>query len=212
MNPDAAGDEEQRMNERASIAAESVDFEASMPHPKCRKPLPFWMPRQPCSMNISASYRMLDIKPGMAVLDAGCGTGDDARAMAGIVGASGHVVGLDTSTGILEVARARSEAIGIDVEFIQGDVTDLPFSDDTFDACRSERLLQHLESPVRGLQEMIRVTKPGGRIFLAEVDCDTLVVDVPAGAIVDKLRRSGRPASRTRRWADRSTDWSATRD
>jgi ubiquinone/menaquinone biosynthesis C-methylase UbiE len=52
---------------------------------------------------------MLDLHPGHIVLDAGCGTGDDAQAMARLVGPEGQVIGLDTDEAILEEARRRAE-------------------------------------------------------------------------------------------------------
>ena len=98
----------------------------------------------------------LDVHAGDSVLDAGCGTGDDVRAMAPWVEPTGRVVGLDLT---LVEARRRAEEAGIPVEFVQGDVQRLPFADDTFTACRAERMLQHLEDPRQALCELVRVTR-----------------------------------------------------
>ena len=55
----------------------------------------------------AATYAAQHLSPGMRVLDAGCGTGDDVRAIAEIVGANGHVTGIDSSRTMIEEARAR---------------------------------------------------------------------------------------------------------
>jgi ubiquinone/menaquinone biosynthesis C-methylase UbiE len=119
----------------------------------------------------------LDLHAGDSVLDAGCGTGDDVRAMAPWVGTSGQVVGLDIHEDTLAEARRRPEDAGILVEFVQGDVERLPFADATFSACRAERMFQHLENPRQALRELVRVTRLGGRIVLFDADWETLIVD-----------------------------------
>src|SRR5215467_12168746 len=80
----------------------------------------------------------LDLHAGDVVLDAGCGTGDDARAMAILVGPTGRVVGLDIRKETLAEARRRAVDAGVAVEFMQGDVQRLPFTDATFTRCRAE--------------------------------------------------------------------------
>jgi SAM-dependent methyltransferase len=114
------------------------------------------------------SYALLALGPGMSVLDVGCGAGDDVRALAGIVGPTGKAVGLDLSSTMVEQARARAR--DLPVKFVQGSVYELPFPDDTFDASRSDRVFQHLDEPLQALQEMVRVTKPRGRINVVDPD------------------------------------------
>src|SRR5579872_3790177 len=93
------------------------------------------------------TYALLDLQPGARVLDVGCGTGEDARAMARIVGPTGHVVGLDSSATIIEVAAARSASDGAACEFRVGQAERLDFDGGSFDACRAERVLQHVANP-----------------------------------------------------------------
>jgi ubiquinone/menaquinone biosynthesis C-methylase UbiE len=119
----------------------------------------------------------LELQEGDAVLDAGCGTGDDARGMVTYVGPSGRVVGLDASEETLAEARQRVSEAGIAVEFVHGDVHELPFADATFSAVRAERMLQHVEDPRRAMGELARVTRPGGRVVIFDTDWETLIVD-----------------------------------
>jgi SAM-dependent methyltransferase len=121
----------------------------------------------------------LQIEPGRRYLDVGCGTGDDARAMAALVGPGGWVVGVDTSATMVEEANKRSAGMALPVEFRRADAAALDFADASFDGCRTERVLQHVAEPAAVITEMARVTKPGGRVVCLEPDWEALVVDAP---------------------------------
>lgn len=125
---------------------------------------------------------------GDTLLELGCGTGDDARILAGFVGSSGRVIGVDNSEAMIAEARRRAEGSGLPVEYRIGDADRLEFPDDTFDGCRSERVFQHLPDPRRALAEVIRVTRPGGRIVIADPDWETLVVDCSDRALMRRIR------------------------
>lgn len=129
----------------------------------------------------------LGLRAGMHALDVGCGTGDDVRALAAIVGASGRAVGVDVSEALLAEARKRAEADGVAIELHAGDAHALPFDDGSFDVVRTERVLQHVNDPARVLAEMARVARPGGRIAAAEPDWQTLVVDVSDRALTRRI-------------------------
>jgi len=107
------------------------------------------------------SYELLDLRPGDSVLDVGCGTGGDVAALSRIVGPAGRAAGVDKSARSISLARERGDE---NSDFTVADADELPFDDATFDACRTERTLQHARRPRRALMEMARVTRPGGRI------------------------------------------------
>jgi ubiquinone/menaquinone biosynthesis C-methylase UbiE len=125
------------------------------------------------------TYQLLGIAPGSHILDIGCGTGDDAIALASLAGPEGRVVGLDYAQPLIDEARQRAANSSLAVEFTAGDVHALDFPYDSFDGCRADRVFMHLRDREKALSEMIRVTKPGGRIVVREPDWDTLIVDSP---------------------------------
>jgi ubiquinone/menaquinone biosynthesis C-methylase UbiE len=119
----------------------------------------------------------LQLRDGQHIADVGCGMGADVFEIARIVGSSGSVVGVDFSEAMIVEARRRAEALNLPVAFHVGDAQELQFDDATFDACRSERMLMHVPDADAALTEMVRVTKPGGRISIFDFDWDTFVID-----------------------------------
>ncbi|PYI40225.1 bifunctional demethylmenaquinone methyltransferase/2-methoxy-6-polyprenyl-1,4-benzoquinol methylase [Arthrobacter psychrolactophilus] len=100
-------------------------------------------------------------EPGQRVLDlaAGTGTSSEPYADAGV-----HVVACDFSVGMLKVGKRRRP----DIDFVAGDATNLPFADDSFDASTISFGLRNVVDPQKALREMLRVTKPGGKLVVAE--------------------------------------------
>jgi ubiquinone/menaquinone biosynthesis C-methylase UbiE len=120
----------------------------------------------------------LHLRPGMHVMDAGCGFGTDAAEMADSVMPRGRVVGLDISRAMIDEARRRTGA-GAGIEWHVADLLELPFADSEFDACRVEMVLMHIRQPERALSELARVTRPGGRIACLEMDLGSHMLDSP---------------------------------
>jgi demethylmenaquinone methyltransferase / 2-methoxy-6-polyprenyl-1,4-benzoquinol methylase len=102
------------------------------------------------------------VRPGDRVLDACCGTGD--LSVAGRA-AGGEVVGLDFSEAML--ARARRKAP--DLEWVRGDLLDLPFPDGSFDAATIGFGIRNVPDLEAGLRELVRVVRPGGRLGCLEI-------------------------------------------
>ncbi len=130
---------------------------------------------------------LLDLRDGYRVLDVGCGTGEDVQALATMVRPGGRAVGVDKSATMIATARQRSEGKGRHLRFLIADAYRLRFPDASFDACRADRVLQHLDDPRRALAEMIRVTRPGGRIVASEPDWGALVIDAPNQSVTQRV-------------------------
>src|SRR5215204_3238180 len=117
----------------------------------------------------SAGYLLPALRPGLDLLDVGCGPGTITVDLAARV-APGRVVGLDVSPEPLEEARTAAVRAGIDVTFEVGDVYALEAADDSFDVVHAHQVLQHLTDPVAALREMARVCRSGGVIDVRDVD------------------------------------------
>ena len=137
---------------------------------------------------VALTFEMLEVAKGGSILDVGCGTGDDVVNLYKVVGPQGRVVGIDYSADLIVEAKARVEKAGVSIELYVGDAHELTqFGDNCFDATRAAAVFHHLESPEKALQAMIRVTKPGGSVVIAEVDWETLIVDHPNAALTRKI-------------------------
>jgi len=138
------------------------------------------------------TYTLMQIQPSQCVLDVGCGPGTDTIPLAQLVGPNGQVVGVDYDVGMVAEADQQAAAARVSawVKHQQTNVTTgLPFETNTFDACRSERLFQHLLHPEETLAEMVRVTKPGGWIVAMDTDHGTKSIDTPEVDIERRLAR-----------------------
>jgi 2-polyprenyl-3-methyl-5-hydroxy-6-metoxy-1,4-benzoquinol methylase len=120
----------------------------------------------------SAGYLLPHLRPGLAVLDVGCGPGTITVDLARRV-APGRVVGLDVSPAPLDEARALAASSGVPVEFAVGNVYALDVPDGTFDVVHAHQVLQHLTDPVAAFRELARVTRPGGLVAVRDVDYAT---------------------------------------
>ncbi len=138
----------------------------------------------------AAKRRTVDLlaaRPGYQLLDMGCGTGDDVLALAELVGSTGQVIGLDSSATMIAEARRRSVGSELPVVFFQGDAQQLNFPDASFDGCRVERLLQHLDNPSQAFSEMVRVARSGARIVVMEPDHGTEAIAAADQAITRRI-------------------------
>ena len=125
------------------------------------------------------AHTLLDIQSGQQILDAGAGTGEDAREMAAKVAPMGQVVGLDLSLVMVKTAQQRNQGTSLPVHFLQGDIQHLSFANNSFDRCYADRTFQHLPDPEQALSELIRITKPDGTLVIVDPDHETQVLDSP---------------------------------
>ncbi|HEY3006145.1 MAG TPA: methyltransferase domain-containing protein [Kribbellaceae bacterium] len=118
----------------------------------------------------SAAYLLPHLKPGMSLLDVGCGPGTITADLAELV-APGRVTAVEVTAGALALARAEAERRGVrNIEFVVADVHDLDFADGGFDVVHAHQVLQHVGDPVRALRELRRVCAPGGVVAARDSD------------------------------------------
>jgi SAM-dependent methyltransferase len=122
--------------------------------------------------SVVAAIASLGLRPGLSVLDAGCGPGVHLGLLLDAVSPGGHVVGLDLDPHTIEVAAAlwpehvRSGALHLSA----GDVTKLPFDDGAFAVAWASLMLHHVADPVGGLRELGRVVGSGGLVAVLDAD------------------------------------------
>jgi len=113
------------------------------------------------------------VGPGSRVLDVATGTGDLAIELARRVAPGGEVVGSDFSEAMLARARTKPKPAGAELRFEWGDALELPFADGTFDAATVGFGARNFSDLARGLAEMARVVRPGGRVVVLEFTSPT---------------------------------------
>lgn len=120
-------------------------------------------------------YKQVRVTPGSEVLDLACGTGDLTKEWARRVGPSGHVVGLDLSEKMLEVAKKKLDQAGFSgrTDLVLGKAEELPFPDASFDLVTIGFALRNVSDLDRTLSEMRRVLRPGGYVFSLELSHPT---------------------------------------
>ena len=116
----------------------------------------------------SAAYLLDGLRPGLEVLDVGCGPGTITVDLAARV-APGTVVGIDRADEVIAQARSRAGRPA-NAGFEVGDVYALDYPDDSFDLVHAHQVLQHLSDPVAALREMGRVCRPGGVVAARDAD------------------------------------------
>ncbi len=116
------------------------------------------------------SYQLMGASPQKSVLDVGCGTGQDLVLLARLVAPGGSVTGIDLSKAMIDEAGRTTAAAGVGATLRVADGDALPFPAATFDGVRAERILQHAADPLAVLREMVRVTRPGGRVLAIDAD------------------------------------------
>ncbi len=129
------------------------------------------------SAETHAQFFLPLLKPGMKLLDCGCGPGTITRGLAARV-APGEVVGIDLEETQIEIGR-KDPAHPANLTYVQSGVYALPFPDGQFDAVFSHALFEHIAEPVKALREIKRVLKPGGVAGLCSPDWDGFMFAPP---------------------------------
>jgi ubiquinone/menaquinone biosynthesis C-methylase UbiE len=120
-----------------------------------------------------ANLKLAGLRPGMQAIDVGCGIGLLTTLMHEISGRA-KTAGVDGSAARIETARSRVSAAAGGIEFVHADVHELPMGADRFDFAWSRFVFEYLPDPSLVLREMIRVTRPGGIVALADLDAQLM--------------------------------------
>lgn len=133
-----------------------------------------------------------DCLPCESFLDAGCG---DGRYLVEVGTHAGRLAGVDISERILATAREALDRSGLAAELRQGNLESLPYPAEAFDLVLCSQVIEHLLAPERGLEELARVLRPGGKLLLTTDNRHTLshVLNAPRSAIL-RLVRGRKPA------------------
>ncbi len=116
-----------------------------------------------------AAFLLRELKPQMSLLDVGCGPGTITLGLARAVH-PGTVVGIELDLEQTRHVAEQAHDEGLDLSFARGDVYDLPYSDDSFDAVFLSAVVGNLRHPIDGFRELYRVLRPGGLIGVKEFD------------------------------------------
>lgn len=114
-------------------------------------------------------FGMLGAKPGMHILDVGCGTGNMAIKLAEM---GVQVTGIDASEEMLKIAREKAEKRGLSISFFQKDITEAGWKDH-FDGVCSNTAFEFIECKEKAVEKMLEVVKPGGRVAVGTINRDS---------------------------------------
>jgi SAM-dependent methyltransferase len=126
------------------------------------------------------------LRPGMTVLDVGCGTGAITRGIAAAVSPGGSVRGIDVNSGLIARAEAASAGLG-NVRFEVADILLQERWAAAFDVVTSARVLQWLADPARALAAMVRAARPGGTVAVLDYDHTRAAWDPPLPPAVHRF-------------------------
>lgn len=122
------------------------------------------------------------IKEDDSVLDLGSGAGNDCFVARAIVGATGHVTGIDFTEAMVEKAKNNVKKLGFEnVDFVQGDIEEMPLVNNTYDVVVSNCVLNLVPDKNKAFAEIYRVLKPGGSFCVSDV--------VIKGYLPEKIRK-----------------------
>ena len=168
--------------------------------------LPGYNPDADLGLGCGLPTEFARIQPGDTVLDLGSGAGNGCFVARAETGAEGKVIGVDFTPAMIRRARENAEKLGYNnVEFRQGDIEDLPLSDQSVDVVVSNCVLNLVPNKAKVFAEIQRVLRPGGRLFGLVPDhherhhdqcCHDIVHDRGRTGHHDLLDRNHRPTSR----------------
>ncbi|MRR24456.1 arsenite methyltransferase, partial [bacterium] len=140
-----------------------------------------YVPDADLSLGCGVPVDFADIRPGDRVLDLGSGAGNDCFVARSMTGENGHVTGLDFAEPMLLKAEENREKLGYtNIEFVRGDIEDMPLPDSSYDVVLSNCVLNLVPDKEKAFSEIFRVLKHGGHFCVSDV--------VVKGTLSDKAR------------------------
>jgi len=140
-----------------------------------------YVPDADLSLGCGVPVDYAEIRSGDRVLDLGSGAGNDCFVARSLTGETGHVTGIDFTEPMLRKAEENREKLGYtNVEFIRGDIEEMPLPDSTFDVVLSNCVLNLVPDKQKAFSEIFRVLKSGGHFCVSDV--------VVKGTLSDKAR------------------------
>ena len=134
-----------------------------------------------------AAFFLPHLKPGMSLLDCGCGPGVMTVDLAAVV-APGNVVGVDLESSQFTVGQQRAQERAVsNIRFEVGNILDLAFPDNSFDAVFAHGVLYHLSDPGAALTELYRVLKPGGIVGIRDLDSGGMIIS-PSDPVLEQAQ------------------------
>ena len=136
---------------------------------------------------------LLELRPGLSVLDVGCGPGDDLIAMAECVGPTGRALGIDRHELMIDEAKRRAAEQGSAAEFRVADVLTLDLAGATFDRVHADRVLQLLpRHRTESLAQIRRIMRSGAQLVVSNPDTRSWVLDIGVPRISEKILGASR--------------------
>ncbi|MGK9475594.1 class I SAM-dependent methyltransferase [Melioribacter sp. OK-6-Me] len=114
-----------------------------------------------------AIFSLLNATKGESIIDVGCGTGNYSLELAAL---GCNVTGVDNSKKMIDIAIEKARYRNLKVNFLFADVTKLPFEDDLFDAAVCVAAVEFFDNWQKGVNEIFRVVKPGGKIVIGFIN------------------------------------------
>lgn len=145
----------------------------------------------------------LRLLPGNVICDIGCGTGSELIRIARSVGPDGAAIGVDPSVRMIDEARRRAVQEGVPIELLARDGRDTSLPAGICDAVRMERVAQHVDDLPALLAEATRITRPGGRIVVADTDWGSLMVHPGDRDLIRRFKAALESGRMAEPWAGR---------
>ncbi len=140
-----------------------------------------YVPEADMSLGCGVPVDYAGIRPGDRILDLGSGAGNDCFVARSMTGENGHVTGLDFTEEMLLKAEENRQKLGYtNIEFVRGDIEEMPLADNSYDVVLSNCVLNLVPDKQKAFSEIMRVLKPGGHFCVSDV--------VVKGALSEKAR------------------------